>query len=77
MKYIVALRNIAHNCVELITTNYDYHKGEIVYPHELRKKYPGPDENKHRVIARVPNTPENREQMLIRSIAYKILNYTL
>lgn len=42
MKYIVALRNIAHNTVNLITTNYDYHKSEIVYPYELRAKYPRP-----------------------------------
>ena len=77
MKYIVALRNIAHNSVELITTNYDYNKGEIVYPYDLREKYPGHDENKHRVIARVHDTPENREQLLSRMIYHKILTDTL
>ena len=74
MKYIVALRNIAHNRVELITTNYDYNKGEIVYPNNLREKYPGYNENRHRVIARLPDTPENREQFMIY---YKILTDTL
>lgn len=74
MKYIVALWNIAHQNVELIISNYDYHIREIVYPYELREKYPGPDENKHQVITRVPNTPENLERLVHTSPAsYKQL----
>lgn len=38
---------------------------------------PGHDENKHRVIAQVPNTPENKEQLLSALIYYMIETDTL
>ena len=49
--YEVFLMNMRHRIIERIITFYDYHVGEIVYPFELREKYPGYNENRHKVCS--------------------------
>lgn len=60
MKYLVKLENVKTGATEAILTDYDYLPGEIVYPFSKRVKYPGFNENRHRVLSRVTWDPGNR-----------------
>lgn len=60
MKYLVELENVKTGAKEAILTNYDYRPGEIVYPVSKRDKYPGFEENRHRVLARAKWDPNNK-----------------
>ena len=60
MKYLVKLENVKTGATEAILTDYDYLPGEIVYPFSKRDKYPGFNENRHRVLSRVTWDPGNR-----------------
>lgn len=46
----VKVRNVKTGEVNTIETVYDYRVGEVVYPFNLREKYPGYNENKHVVV---------------------------
>ena len=60
MKYLVILKNVKHQCKEAILTSYDYTPGEIVYPVTKRDKYPGFNENRHRVLKSVKWDSSNK-----------------
>ena len=60
MKYLVILTNMKHKCREAILTSYDYTPGEIVYPFSKRNKYPGFNENRHKVIRSIEWDPNKR-----------------
>lgn len=49
----VVLRNTRHDTIEIISSPYDFERGDVVYPFSLRDKYPGYDENRHIVV--IPN----------------------
>ena len=49
----VILRNTRHGTIEIISSPYDFERGDVVYPVSLRDKYPGYNENRHVVV--IPN----------------------
>ena len=60
MKYLVKLKNVKTGATEAILTSYDYCPGEIVYPFSKRDKYPGFNENRHKVLTSVKWDPNNK-----------------
>lgn len=46
--YFYAVKNTQHGTITLMELAYpDYQPGDVIFPLNLRKQYPGPDENRH------------------------------
>lgn len=69
--YTIKALNMTHGCYEIFESCYRYHVGEIVYPFELRPKYPGYNENRHRVVACAPGSIAVIEQYKDKPIPRK------
>ena len=64
MIYICKTAHCKTSKVHIFRTVYDFQPGDIVYPWHLQPKYPGPGENRHRVIVCVPLDKLTCEQLV-------------
>lgn len=54
MLYVCKTEHVKTGETNVFRTVYDFQPGDIVYPHHLGSKYPGRNENRHKVIVCVP-----------------------
>ena len=54
MIYVCKTEHTKTGETHVFRTVYDFNVGDIVYPWHLQSKYPGHNENRHRVLVCVP-----------------------